>query len=251
MNLRNILLALLVFVAGVSGFLSCYPGGIDSYEDSDIVVTTRNPGALFEGRRTYAITDQVYDLCDLVPDSGDAGVTPPPNEQKPCDSSSDISHRYDSVILDAVRNNLNARGFTEETDPATNAADLVVLVGGANTKMYVYGPYCESWWYFWAGWPGWNPYFPSGGGGSWHVECYPYDVLQEVYDVGTILIHMVDAASGDPGNRNIPSLWLATVNGLAGDTGANTQSRIRRTIDQAFTQSPYINSGSADPSNSN
>lgn len=224
----------------------CYPGGVSTEAETDTVVTVKNPDAVFAHRRTYAMTDSVVDLCAEVPTetpetSADAGVPAADAGAPPtgCDSSTDLDHRYDSQILNVIRTNMNNMGYTEVEDPTNTAADVVVLVGAARTKLYVYGTYCQGWGYWWAGWPGWGPY-PPGGGGGWTVVCSHEDVITDVYDVGTLLLHMVDPKNADTGQSTIPTLWLAVTNGVL-DTGKpGTGGRLQRTIDQAFAQSPYL-----------
>jgi hypothetical protein len=57
------------------------------------------------------------------------------------------------------------------------------------------------------------------------------------YDTGTLLITMLDVQHGDASSRRVPLLWAAGVSGVL--TSSSLQGALEG-IDQAFTQSPYL-----------
>jgi Domain of unknown function (DUF4136) len=124
----------------------------------------------------------------------------------------------DQLAINRIKSNLDQAGFTEITNPdsITNIPDVLVIAF-ANQSTWVSGG-CYSSWYSW--------YYPYYG---W---CYP---VYYTYDIGTLVIVMVDPTE----SRN--AFWVAALNGILEDTNAGIAARVTDGIDQAFTQSPYLN----------
>jgi len=124
----------------------------------------------------------------------------------------------DQLAMNRIKSNLDQAGFTEITDPdsITNVPDVLVIAF-ANQSTWVSGG-CYSSWYSW--------YYPYYG---W---CYP---VYYTYDIGSLVIVMIDPTE----SRN--ALWVAALNGILEDTNAGIADRVTDGIDQAFTQSPYLN----------
>jgi len=59
-----------------------------------------------------------------------------------------------------------------------------------------------------------------------------------VYEVGTLVITMVDLRAPRETTKRVPVLWVAAVNGVLGDSPV--LPRVLTGIDQAFAQSPYL-----------
>ena len=57
---------------------------------------------------------------------------------------------------------------------------------------------------------------------------------------GTLVVNMIDPAKASENTKQIPTIWLGVINGLAGDTFASTRTRLIDTINQCFVQSPYL-----------
>lgn len=191
---------LILFAAAVVILQSCYPGEELTYSDTDIVATFYYKDANFATKTTYAIPDSIYRLDD----EGKPVVDPGANDQN---------------ILNKIKSELNAYGFSEAASPA--AAD-VIIISLISQSTWVSGGCYYDWWYGW-----WYPYY------GW---CYP---VYYTYDTGTLLIAMLDndvteARSG---------LWVAAMNGLLGDSNSGTLSRVNNGIEQAFKQSPYLGAG--------
>lgn len=126
--------------------------------------------------------------------------------------------QYDQQAINRIKVNLDQSGFSEVADPA--AADVIVITF-ANQSTWVSGG-CYSWWYSW--------YYPYSG---W---CYP---VYYTYETGTMIIVMLDANY----NEQRDALWVASINGILQDTSTGIATRISNSIDQAFTQSPYLSEG--------
>ncbi len=213
-NLLPALFGLVLLVCG------CYPGETPV---SDVTLTLHDttiknfktryaPGGL-DTLATFSVPDSVVDIGE----PGDPGYQP-------------INHTYDALILARVRQNLTARGWVEipeaQVSPA-NRPDVAVLVSAfvaENTAVSGYPPYW-GWWY-----GGWGGYYPP----YWGYPCC-YTVVQ--YTTGTLVIDMVETV--DSGDTS-PVPWAARMNGLVNNANV-TSSRLEKVIDQAFTQSSYLN----------
>ncbi len=213
-------IGLLVTIAG------CYPDGIDTFEETDTVFTVKNPTADYSANKTFSIPDQVVDLCDFRPKNPpqEGDVVAPPD----CTNNDKIDHSFDSLILQTVKENLTHYGYSE-VDPNTVTPDVGIFVAGAKGQIYVQY-YYDYWYWYWGWYPGWGGY----PGDDWYYPAYPVTVA---YDTGTLFITMVKPTATD---KHLPVLWNSTINGLLGSDVVTTKSRIKTTINQAFTQSPYL-----------
>jgi hypothetical protein len=146
----------------------------------------------------------------------------------------DISRTFDDGTLTQVATNMDAMGFTRETDPAL--ADVIVLVAvTAHEEVgftgYPWGGYW-GWYYPYPpsfGW-GWYPWY--GGGGSVYM-----------YRTGTVFMQMIDPSLADSIQEKVPTIWLGALNGIVEGTPSEIQQRIVGGINQAFLQSPYLGEG--------
>ncbi len=128
-----------------------------------------------------------------------------------------IDASYKNAIFTNVNENLVALGWTKVN--TTAEADVIMSAGVTTTTTYV-----------------------DNGGGCWwdyygYYWCYPDYGYDYTYTTGTLFLLMNDRASAVQGSNNQPE-WVAAINGLA-DQG-NVVSRINTTVDQAFSQSPYL-----------
>jgi hypothetical protein len=207
---RWLLLPALLFA-----LVSCYPGQPEDISQLDTVVTLYDDTVDFTSFSTYAMPDSVNHFC---PDSTGQ-------------SCIDVSRQFDQLMLQTVATNMQALGYTREFNPSPgNEPDVLITVAVTASKNWIVsGGYP---WYPWWGWypccwgPGWNPWYP------------PYWTASS-YEVGTILITMVDVDGA--ASENIPVSWTGILNGLLGTQASATQSRIVDGINQAFDQSPYLN----------
>ncbi len=180
---------------------SCHPGGIEYYEDTDVVYTNYDDSFDFQSKGVYAIPDKIVKLeGDLLEGEEPAFVKEP----------------YNTQMLNQIKSNMTALGWTKTEDPAD--ADLVMFPAvWTNTTLYYYYDYwCWYYYYYCGGW-GWG--YPSVSS----------------YTTGTLLMTLV--ADGDE-YIDPTRVWTANINGLL--SGAYNSSRVTKSIDQAFTQSPYL-----------
>lgn len=186
----------------------CYPGGPEFVEELDVVYTNYDPGFNFSTDYTFSLPPGVLDISD-----GEPGGNP-----------EYIDEVFGDAILDDIRANLTALGWTEvgeQEDP-----DLIILASAlSTTSIYYYDP--GWWWWYYPGWgPGWGwgypGYFPGYVSG---------------YTTGTVLIQMTEPG-GIEGNE-VPVVWTCALNGLLQGSDQNIVSRIEANLDQAFTQAPF------------
>ena len=190
----------------VSGLLpilgACYPYDRESTSDYDVIATKANPDAVFAGKATYAIPDEIVLVTD--PD------TPPDQAQR-------INATVESAILEQIDDNMVALGYTKVVDPATADVNLTPFATESNWVSGGCYPYYYDWWY--GGYPGW---------------CYP---VYYTYTTGTVIVPMFNktqTAGDEP-------MWIAAINGIINtDPVTSVAARARSAIDTAFAQSPYL-----------
>ena len=192
------------------GLSGCYPGDAPV---SDVVATVHDPQTNFRSYQTFFLPNRVADFGD----PSDPGYI-------------EIDHSNDAAVLGRIRSNLVSLGWTEQTD--STQATVVVTVAALvaqNVDIWAYPPY-------WGGWWGWYPGYPSGGWG-WG---YPCCTTVTTYTTGTLFIDMVDPppVTGPPPDT-VPVIWAARANGLVNKSNTSV-SRINAAIDQAFSQSSYL-----------
>ena len=189
----------------------CYPDTPDYLSEYDLVYTDRSPSFDFKAAITFSLPDSVVLL------TGDLAEGEFPEKVNP---------QYGDVILARIRQNLLTRGWVEVS--TAQEADVVVLASAVktlNVDIYSYGGGYWGWYYPWYGY-GW--YYPG---------YYP---AYTSYTTGSLLIQMIDPNDVSPTN-NIPVVWLAVINGLLEGSNVDIINRFTTNIDQAFTQSDYLN----------
>ena len=203
-------------IAATLAMPGCYPDDIVDEGDFDTVATFFDPAANFSTVTRYALVDSVVQIGD--------------------DTLNVSSPSFNSAVVSAVRENLNALGWTEVVNPETATFDVVVTIALTSSTTFVYG----GWWYYWGWWGYWPPAWPPWG---WY---YPpgYPVAGYSYEVGSLILTMVDARAARADVQLVPIAWTAILQGIVEDQIANT-TRAVQGIDQAFVQSPYLAAGTA------
>jgi len=181
--------------------VSCYPDEPVSYEDTDLVYTNYTETFDFASKGTYAMPDKIVKITGNLAEGEN-----PEYVQEP----------YNTQILNKIESNMTAMGWTKVADPENADLALFPAVWTNTTVVYWYDYWC--WYYYY--YCGWGWYYPS----------------YTTYTSGTLVMGLI--ASGDeyvePSN-----VWTAAINGLL--SGTYDISRLNNTIDQAFKQSPYLN----------
>jgi hypothetical protein len=181
--------------------VSCYPGEVESYEELDLVYTNYTENFDFASKGTYAMPDKIVKITGNLTEGQEPEFVDP---------------SFAIPILNKIEENMTALGWTKVADP--EAADLAFMpaVWTNTTVVYWYDYWCW-YYYYYCGWGYYYPYYTS-------------------YTTGTMVMFLV--ASGDeyiePSN-----VWSAAINGVM--SGSYDLSRVTKGIDQAFKQSPYLN----------
>jgi hypothetical protein len=180
--------------------VSCYPGEIESYEETDIVFTNYTESFDFASAGTYAMPDKVVKVTGNLTEGEEPEY---------------VSEPYNTQILNNIQTNMTALGWSKVEDPADADLTLFPAVWTNTTVVYWYDYWC--WYYYYCGWGYYYPYYST-------------------YTTGTMVMTMVVSGEGYP---EPSSVWIAAINGLL--SGYSDESRINSAIDQAFEQSPYLN----------
>jgi hypothetical protein len=149
----------------------------------------------------------------------------------------DMDHAADRIVAASVRAHFIALGWTEVRNAAEGLPDVVIVLG-VSTREEVGVSYAD-----WYGSYGWMPYWGSAADPAW-IWGMPPGAIPYTYEVGTLLMAMVDLRAPRTTTKRVPLLWVAAVNGVLAVNGVQTDDatlpRALTGIDQAFTQSPYL-----------
>lgn len=194
------------FIAGL--IASCYPEKDRTVADLDLVGTRFADAIDFKSYKTY----QLYDSVVIVYDTTEAKPDYPLEEA--------------NLILSTMKANLMNYGWIEVT--GTDTPDVYIEASTWNSKI-VGVTYYPGW-----GYPGYGWGYPSYGWG------YPsYGTSYYSYTTGTVMMHMMDVKNYAFDDSPPTIMWTGGLNGIL--TSSSTSSRLERSINQAFTQSAYLN----------
>lgn len=181
--------------------VSCYPGGPQYYEDLDLVYTDYAEDFDFAGQGTYALPDKIVKVTGNLQEGEEPEFVKEP---------------YNTQILNRIETNMSSLGWTKVDD--AEAADLVLFPAvWTNTTIYYWNDYWCWYYYYYCGWGYYYPTVTS-------------------YTTGTMVMALV--AAGDEYVEPYVT-WTAAINGLL--SGSYDAARVTKSIDQAFKQSPYLN----------
>ena len=191
----------ILFLGIIFMMVSCYPDGPEYYEDMDLVYTNYEETFDFASKGTYAIPDKIVKITGNLVEGED-----PEFVQEP----------YNTQILDLIESEMSDLGWTKAGDPENADLTLLPAVWSNTTIVYYYDYWC---WYY-PYYCGWGYYYPTATS----------------YTTGTFIMSLV--AAGDE-YLEPSTVWTGAINGLV--SGTFELSRVTNGIDQAFKQSPYLN----------
>lgn len=183
-------------------FTGCYKQpDYDALTSKAIVVTNHDASAVFSSYQTYYLPPFVGEIADDIGDSIlDANTAAP--------------------ILEAIRTNMNSRGYTEIMN--SDSADIgirVVTITVTTTGTYYPG--------YWWGYGGYYPYYPY----------YPYSYTYS-YSTGSMIIEFIDILNANDVSGKANVVWTSFSNGVLGNT--STSKLAVDAVNQSFKQSPFI-----------
>lgn len=204
--------AVMAAASGIVTVVACYPGEPTDIGELDMVATFYDTARNYGTNNSYLVLDSVFHIRDTANTD-----------------TVQISRAFDQQMIALVNANMQALGYTVQDTSGGNQPDVymaVSITASRNYQAYSFYP----WW----GYPGY-PYWPCclGGGWGWPVSGV------SSYRVGTVFIDMVDTRESTT-EGTIKVIWDASLNGLFEGTAAQSQQRIDRLFNQAFTQSPYL-----------
>ena len=183
--------------------LGCYPHGPEYTDDLDVVLTYFQDGYDFNSKNTYARPDKIVKITGNLQKGEDPVYIP--------DATA-------ALILAQIDKNMDDMGWQKvdvDEDP-----DMLLTPAAWETTTITYW---YDYWYWW-----WGGYYPGWG-------YYPGYVSS--YTTGTLVMGLIDPSEvGANGNPVVQ--WTGAINGIL--TGSYNASRVNKAIDQAFTQSPYL-----------
>ncbi|MBS0001422.1 MAG: DUF4136 domain-containing protein [Cyclobacteriaceae bacterium] len=217
--MKKMLLPLLFIL---SAFIyGCYPGGPEYTSDYNLVLTD------YDDEFNFAVQENYF-----MPDTINFAT----NQQN---IDEEVVRGFEQLILDVIESNMVSRGYTRIKDTTmTEAPDMLITVQviaiNYSGVSWIPGP---GWWggYYPPGW-GW------GGWGGWYYP--PYYPVGYSYNTGTVLIHLADPddRTENDGVEELPVKWFAGMDGILSSSTSANESRITYGINQAFDQSPYLQS---------
>ncbi len=208
----------LLFTALIPLLYSCYPGGTEYYNETDVVITQYDDQFDFSSNKRYFMYDSINHITEE-------------------DKEDEVDRSYDDDILEKIAAHMATAGYSRtEGDMGDSiliaSSDVLIAVIATSTQYSGVGYIPGGGGWGWGGgyYPGY-PWYPGYGWG------YPYAYS---YSTGSLFIEMVDLKNVDHEEEIIPISWQATINGLLSGDKANMEWRVDRGIDQSFAQSPYL-----------
>jgi hypothetical protein len=192
---------LFYFIGIIILMVSCYPEEPVYYDELDLVYTNYTASFDFASKGTYSMPDKIVKITGNLVEGQD-----PEFVQEP----------YNTEVLSKIQSNMTALGWIKVDDPVNADLTLFPAVWTNTTIVYYYDYWC--WYYYY--YCGWGYY-------------YPYTTS---YTTGTMVMFLT--ASGQD-YIEPTGVWTAAINGLF--SGEYDVSRVNKAIDQAFKQSPYLN----------
>ncbi len=209
----------LVYLLLVTALLmyGCYPGGPEYTSDYSLVLTDYDKDFNFTNKKTYFMPDTVnFETNDK-------------------DISDEVVRGFEELILNQVESNMSSRGYVRVDSTVEVSPDLFIGIDvfAIDNSGVAWVPG--------GGW--WGGYYPPGWGWGWGGWYYPpYYPVGYSYKTGTVLINMADPNAMDDPEDKVKIVWFGGLDGLLSSSTSTNETRVRQGIDQAFDQSPYLQS---------
>ncbi len=208
-----------ILVLGLLLTLSaCRPGGAEYIDELDIVGTQYDKQADFSAKHTYSRPDTIVKIATN-------NYNDPDGDGKP----TYISQAAANLITTQLDANMQKYGWTK-VNRNQNPDVIVMLSTMENTNVYYY----YDNWYMGYGFGFGDPYY----GGGWYYPGY-FPPSYSTTKTGTLLMQMASPKDSTIDGK-MPIVWLGVVNGMMEGSSTSFNSRVKKSIDQAYTQSPYL-----------
>lgn len=229
----------MLFIAAIT-LQACYPGDSIPIEDLDTASTFYVPEDFSPAPATVAI---LWDVARIE------GSDP--------DNDLDYEGEVDDEILNTTLENLvkiygegNITIISETATPNPAPSNSnIAIVTPTDPIPSVDGAYApsikltrETVGIVYPGYP-----WYGGGWGCWYCSpCYycgyPPTVSYQSYDVGSVVIDLIDVRQLTPGETpgEFTPSWVGLFRGLVSSNSTSNSARVVSNINQAFEQSPYL-----------
>jgi hypothetical protein len=136
-------------------------------------------------------------------------------------------------LIQSFRTNMRDRNFIALPDNPSDQLGIQLTYVEKTDRYVQY--YDDPYW--WLDYPG---YWPAGYWGNWTGWYYPYPVTYS-YTTNALIAEIVDLTSGEEDGK-LKIVWSCYIGGPASYSINYDVKRMQEAINQAFAQSPYIQS---------
>jgi hypothetical protein len=136
------------------------------------------------------------------------------------------------ALIQAVRTNMENAGYiyTPDNPDADLGIQMTYVIKTDRYVQYYNDPY------WWLNYPG---YWSPGYWGNYVGFYYPYPVTY-TYSTNALMVDMADLTTPKTGTEALKVVWSVYIGGPAGSSVASDVEVMKKAIDQAFVQSPYL-----------
>ena len=203
------------FFVGLILLSQCYPKGPEFFSDLDLTATDYDPEYNFGEQKLFWVADTVNYITNQEDDKIDPDV--------------------ERALINKFVTKLEERNYTRVAVDDPDAAEFVLTINVTSIRVtgvgWIPGPPCYPGW--WGCFPG---YYPPYWGGYYAYSYNQGSVISNWYDPQTPPVPVEGFGDQQPVH------WVAAFNGLISSNESNNAARIDAGIDQAFKQSPYVQS---------
>ncbi len=204
---------LIPVLIAIFAFVACEKDpDTDKLDNGYLVLTDYQKSTTFNSFSTFFIPDSILAITG---------------------SKADTTYLTDAnakSVINAFKTNMTNRGYTYTSKKGT--ADLGIQLSYIEDTYYL-TTWGDPWRYSGYWWPGywngaWNNY-------NWY---YPYAVTYS-YNTGSLIADMINL-DATPTSNKLPIIWNTYISGLIAPNGGLNTTKTVASVNQAFTQSPYL-----------
>lgn len=186
----------------------------DQLDDDYLVYTNYDADTDFEKFSTFYVPDSVLIIDNSSNKPKYLYATP----------ASDI------IIANFVKG-MESAGYVRTDDKAVADLGLQISYIEDTYRFRYFNDY--PWWY------GYPWYWNYGYWGNWGGWYWPYNITYS-YTTGSVLGELVDLTESPEISKTLRVVWTCYITGLLNGNGSLNTTDVQSSIDQAFTQSPYL-----------
>ena len=138
------------------------------------------------------------------------------------------------IIIANYVSGMEQAGYIRTTDKET--ADLGLQISYIEDTYRFRYFNNNPWWY------GYPWYWSFGYWGNWGGWYWPYNITY-AYTTGSVLAELVDLRDIPSTSKTLRVVWTNYITGLLNSSGSLNTTYVQKSIEQAFSQSPYLKAG--------